>query len=42
MLPFQTVRDDNPDIQKPLWQLLQAGDVQNKDQMAVNTILRLS
>ena len=40
---IQTLRDDNnPDIRKPLRRLLRAEDVQNKDRMAVNPILRLS
>lgn len=39
---IQTLRDDNPAVQKPLRWLLQAEDVQNKDQIIVNPILRLS
>ena len=40
---IQTLKDDNnPDVRKPLRRLLRAEDVQNKDRMAVNPILRLS
>ena len=40
---IQTLRDDNnPDVRKPLRRLLRAEDVQNKDRMAVDPILRLS
>lgn len=40
---IQTLRDDNnPDVRKQLRRLLRAEDVQNKDRMAVDPILRLS
>lgn len=40
---IQTLRDDNnPDVRKPLRRLLRAEDVQNKDRMAFEPILRFS
>ena len=40
---IQTLRDDNnPDVRKALRRLFRAEDVQNKDRMAVDPVLRLS
>ena len=40
---IQTLREDsNPNVREPLRRLLRAEDVQNKDRMAVDPILRLS
>lgn len=40
---IQTLRDDsNPDVRKKLRKLLKSEDVQNKDRMAVDPIIRLS